>query len=111
MLSGSIGKGQDYTKLPKLYSINFVNFELFRKVEQYRWKFQISDKNHPEIVLTDDLNIQIIELKKFSKDLNSLENDFDIWIYLTVFRKSSSLSKRLNTIELRLYFFFLFSDF
>jgi predicted transposase/invertase (TIGR01784 family) len=68
----------------KLLPMNsdFVNFELFRKVEQYFWKFQISDRNHPEILLTDDLNIQIIELKKFSKDLNSLENDFDIWIYL-----------------------------
>ncbi len=82
LYSRSIGKGQDYTKLPKVYSFNFINFNLFKNETRFYWSFRIADKEQPEINLTDDLSIHIIEIPKFSTDLVSLQNSFDAWIYL-----------------------------
>ncbi len=78
----SIGKGQDYTKLPKVYSFNFVNFELFKNESRFYWSFQVASKEQPEIQLTDDLSIRIIEIPKFNLDLNSIQNPLDYWVYL-----------------------------
>lgn len=44
LYSKSITKGQDSTNLSKVYSFNFVNFEIFPKQqERFYWSFQISD--------------------------------------------------------------------
>ncbi|HRG47658.1 MAG TPA: Rpn family recombination-promoting nuclease/putative transposase [Leptospiraceae bacterium] len=82
LYSKSITKGQDYKNLTKVYSFNFVNFEIFPKQDRFYWSFQISDKNQNEIILTEDLNIYIIEMPKFLKDLDSLQSPLDFWIYL-----------------------------
>ena len=82
LYSKSIGKGEDYTKLPKVYSFNFVNFPLFQKEARFYWSFQVSAKEQPEIQLTQDLNISIVELPKFNLDLESLQNPFEYWMYV-----------------------------
>lgn len=113
LYSKSITKGQDYTNLSKVYSFNFVNFEIFPKQqERFYWSFQISDKTQKEILLTDDLSIHIIEIPKFLKDLDSLLNALDFWVYLlkevthlkgeqmkTLQKKNPKIKKALNKLK------------
>jgi len=82
LYSKSISKGQKYSELPRIYSFNFVNFEIFPKEEKFLWYFQISDKTKPEILLTDNLNIYIIELPKYIKTFQSSQSPLDDWVYL-----------------------------
>lgn len=82
LYSKSIAKGQSYANLPKVYSFNFVNFEIFPQEDKFLWSFQISDKTSPEILLTDNFNLYIIELPKFLKDFNPSQSSLDDWFYL-----------------------------
>lgn len=98
LYSKSIGKGQDYTKLPKVYSFNFVNFPLFQKEARFYWSFQVTAKEQPEIQLTQDLNISIIELPKFNLDLESLQNPFEYWMY--VLKEAGNLKgEQMKTLQ------------
>jgi len=82
LYSKAIGKGQSYHHLPKVYSFNFVNFEIFPEQSKFLWLFQISDKTNPEILLTDTFNLYIIEIPKLLKDLTTLQDPLENWIYL-----------------------------
>ncbi|MBP6739447.1 MAG: Rpn family recombination-promoting nuclease/putative transposase [Leptospiraceae bacterium] len=112
LYSKSLTKGQDYESLPKVYSFNFVNFEIFPKESRFFWSFQISDKSQPEILLTDDLSIHIIEIPKFLKDVDSLQNSLEDWVYLlkeanhlkgdkmkTLTKKNPKIKKAMNELK------------
>ncbi len=82
LYSKSILKGQKYDKLPKVYSFNFVNFTLLPNRNKFHSVFHILEKNDSKYRLTEDLEIHIIELRKFSRALESLETNLDKWIFL-----------------------------
>jgi predicted transposase/invertase (TIGR01784 family) len=78
--SRNLGKGYNYDKLKKVYSFNFLNFNLFDH-EEYLSRFQILNLKDKSL-LTDDLEINIIELTKFKKEFHELQSPLDHWIYL-----------------------------
>ena len=62
-------KGQNYDKLPRIYSINISTFTLFPKQSQFHLVFQIKERKNPEILLTEDFEIHILELPKLKKNI------------------------------------------
>jgi predicted transposase/invertase (TIGR01784 family) len=89
--SSGIGQGMEYSALPKVYSINFLNFVLIGNTEFFHTTFQILDTRTGKIALTDHLEITIIELPKISKKIESLHSDLERWIYF--FRNAHKLKE------------------
>ena len=69
MYEKSIKSGKDYIDLEKSIEILIIDFELDRtnKVEKYLTKWHIREENYPQIILTDVMEIYIIELPKFKQ--------------------------------------------
>lgn len=64
----------------KIYSINFVKNLIWDNHSNYLSRFQILEiENH--FVLTEDLEIHIVELFKFNKRPEDLKTNFDYWMY------------------------------
>ncbi|MBP6739883.1 MAG: PD-(D/E)XK nuclease family transposase [Leptospiraceae bacterium] len=98
LYSKSILKGQKYEKLPKVYSFNFVNFSLLPNTNKFHSVFHLLEKSDLKYRLTEDLEIHIIELRKFSRALESLETNLDTWIFLL--REAQNLrGEQMKTLE------------
>ena len=71
----SIKEGNDYNKLNKTIIVLILdyNLEKLSKIEHFMTNWQIRKKNHPKTVLTDALELYIIELPKF--DTTNLDNN------------------------------------
>ena len=69
MYEKSITSGKDYIELEKSIAILIIDFELDRtnKIEKYLTKWKIREEDYPEIILTDVMEIYIIELPKFKE--------------------------------------------
>jgi predicted transposase/invertase (TIGR01784 family) len=78
----SLDKGEEYKTLPIVYSINFLNFSLVKDYTEYLYNFSILEAKHPEIQLTDCMEILIIELPKLKKEFTELSSLLEYWIYL-----------------------------
>lgn len=64
---GDLKKGHDYTALNKTIAIIILNdqIERFDEIKKYETKWNIREEDYREIILTDDLEIRIIELPKY----------------------------------------------
>ena len=79
MYTSSIKEGKDYNELKKGIVILITDYELekLKKLKQYVTKWNIRETKNPQIILTDDLEIYIIETSKAS--LRN-EGELDSWI-------------------------------
>lgn len=77
--SSEIHKGQDYKMLHKTIVILIANFELdrLREIPKFHTKWQVREEEFRRIILTDTLEIHIIELPKLIKQLNNKGNKKD----------------------------------
>ena len=104
----SLKKGERYFLLPKIYSISFLEFDLL-KTKNYHSVFQLRENENRELILTDDLEFHIIELRKVKTELSKLVTNFDTWLYLlrnghdlkenemnTLVKKNPKLKKTLD---------------
>ena len=83
MYTTSIGSGDDYDKLEKSIVILFTDYNLkkLEKVNKFITKWNIREEENPKIILTDVLEIYIIELEKFSKLTKTRANqNLNFWI-------------------------------
>ncbi len=73
LYSGDIKEGEDYEKLNKTIVILIADFELdsIKEIEKYHTKWQIREEEYGKIVLTDVLEIHIIELSKLMDRLKN----------------------------------------
>lgn len=71
LYSSEIYRGQDYEALHKTIVILIANFELDRlkEIAKFHTKWQIREEEFRKIVLTDTLEVHIIELPKLIKQL------------------------------------------
>ena len=79
----SIKEGNDYNKLKKTIIVLILdyNLEKLSKIEHFMTNWQIREKNHPKTVLTDALELYIIELPKFdTNNLNDNQTLLNSWI-------------------------------
>jgi predicted transposase/invertase (TIGR01784 family) len=63
---GSLGAGEDYGTLPKVITINIVDFD-YIDLEAYHTCFHLREDEHPEYQLTEVLEVHFISMTKFRK--------------------------------------------
>ena len=72
-------KGEEYEDLTPVISINLLNFNLNKKDSNVHSCYMIYDTKNKRL-LTDHLQIHIIELKKFKFKDNDLKKDLNYWL-------------------------------
>ena len=72
-------KGEQYEELTPVISINLLNFNLNKKNSNVHSCYMIYDTKS-ERLLTDHLQIHMIELKKFKFKDNNLKKDLNYWL-------------------------------
>lgn len=81
--SKTIKEGNGYGALKKSVVVLIADFEFdrFKSIEKYLSKWKIREKDYPKIVLTDVLEIYIIELPKYSKyAVNEKIESLNLWV-------------------------------
>jgi len=91
VFSGSIHRGDEYSVLPKVFSICFLNFNLMKNSKDFHTIFRILDVKTGKITLTDVLEMHTVELVKIGKEISSLHSDLEKWVYL--FREAQNLKE------------------
>ena len=73
MYAHSITTGKDYLKLEKSIAILISNYELesLKEIKKYVSKWNLREEDYGNIILTDGIEIYIIELLKFKKYMNN----------------------------------------
>jgi len=84
-----IGKGDDYIDLPKVITINIVNYDQI-KLGDFHTCFHLWEDEHKDYLLTDVLEIHFLNMIKFRKlkTGNKEKNPLERW--LTFFDKEST---------------------
>ncbi|WP_295298016.1 Rpn family recombination-promoting nuclease/putative transposase [uncultured Brachyspira sp.] len=83
-------QGEKYDNLTPVISINLLNFNLDKNLKNIHSSYMLYEINNKKL-LTDHLQIHIIELKKFKK--NILSKDLNCWIsFLTSKNVEASMS-------------------
>ena len=72
-------KGEEYEDLTPVISINLLNFNLNKNDKNVHSCYMIYDTKNARL-LTDHLQIHIIELKKFKFKDNDLKKDLNYWL-------------------------------
>ena len=72
-------KGEEYEDLTPVISINLLNFNLNKKNSNVHSCYMIYDTKNKNL-LTDHLQIHMIELKKFKFKDNNLKKDLNYWL-------------------------------
>lgn len=82
--SQGIKKGDAYTELTKVYSVNFLDFNLIKETKSYLSQFLLLSTEDSNIQMTDLLDFTFVEIKKFPRRKRPLElkNDLESWMYL-----------------------------
>jgi predicted transposase/invertase (TIGR01784 family) len=85
---GSLQSGEDYGSLPKVITINIVNFD-YIELPEYHTSFHLREDRHPEYILTEVLEIHFISMTKFRKQAEKdlAHNALDRW--MTFFDRES----------------------
>ena len=65
----SLSSGQDYSKLEKSITILLTDYEIksLKEIKKYMTKWNIREQDYGNIILTDAMEVYIIELPKFEK--------------------------------------------
>jgi len=68
MLSDQLDAGRDYRQLKAAVGIHLLDFDLFndgeKQQQQALWRFEMRDETQPEVRLGNELQLNIIELRK-----------------------------------------------
>ena len=77
----SISKGDDYVDLPKVITINIVNFDSI-KLDDFHTCFHLWEDEHKDYMLTDALEIHFINMVKFKrlKTADIENNPLERWL-------------------------------
>jgi predicted transposase/invertase (TIGR01784 family) len=77
-------EGSAYAKLQATISINFVNSVLYPQVPDHHQVFQLRSSRHPELIFSPQLSIHVVELPKFRRTAEELNDPLDVWCYFLV---------------------------
>lgn len=78
--SGQLQEGDNYDVLKPVFVICIAETTLFRETTKAHSRFQLIDTSQ-NLTLTSHLEVHVIELQKFSRDLEELEDDEERWLY------------------------------
>ena len=82
MYNKSISVGEDYGKLEKSIAILITDYEIksLKEIKKYITKWNIREEEYQKIILTDVMEIYIIELPKFEKYKEKTDNKLNSWV-------------------------------
>ena len=82
LFSKSIKAGKDYSKLEKTIAILITDYELesLKQIPKYQTKWQIREEEYRQVILTDVMELYIIELPKFIKYKENKKKQVDLWL-------------------------------
>ena len=96
MYSKQLNKGDDYELLEKAIVILITNFEIKELKElEYHSSWKIIEENKRKIILTNKLEIHIIELPKIIKEENKEDELLD-WLYFLENPKSERVEEKMK---------------
>jgi predicted transposase/invertase (TIGR01784 family) len=72
-------KGNDYTRLKKVYFIGILNFNIFENINYVSRHLIVNQETGTQDL--KDFEFTFIELTKFNKDLKELDSILDKWLY------------------------------
>lgn len=77
-----IQKGEDYKKLHKTIVVLITDFELesLKSIPKFYTKWQIREEKYQSVILTDALEMYIIELPKARRNRTAVEEEIRPWI-------------------------------
>ena len=78
----AISAGEQYANLRKTIAILITDFEIknIEKVPKYATKWNFREENYPEVILTDAMEIYIIELPKLTRYVNNTNKErLNLW--------------------------------
>ncbi len=101
LYSEQLGEGEDYGKLHPVICINLLNFIFFDQFVSAHSCFLPLEKNHTNIVLSDQMQINFFELPKMDvPELKTLSSGLERWAYY--FRWEGKLDdKKLEEVLLK----------
>jgi predicted transposase/invertase (TIGR01784 family) len=73
--------GEPYGNLAPSYSISFLNHVLYPEGRRWHWCFQLRDVDEPAVVFSDQLELHIVELPKFTRVATELATGCERWTY------------------------------
>ena len=75
-------EGDDYEKLEKSIAILITDYELkgLKEIEKYITKWNIREEEYQKIILTDVMEIYIIELPKFERYQEKTDKKLNSWV-------------------------------
>ena len=75
--------GDWYSHVPKIYTIAILNFNMdqYQDTPEYKHVMKLTDIGTGK-VFYDNLTYIYIEIPKFNKEIDQLEDDFDYWMYI-----------------------------
>ncbi len=74
-------KGQRYTDLNDVIALTIANFNLFENIPNFISYFEFKERNTLRDYPYSGITMIFVELTKFNKELEELENIADKWIY------------------------------
>ena len=81
LYAGQMAEGKDFATLRPAYSVCFVNSQLFRRrPDVYHNRFRALDDATGEL-LTEQFNMDIVELPKFLKGVTDVRTQLERWCY------------------------------
>jgi len=79
--SSQLKESVPYEDLKPTICINLLDFNLLPDKNQIHSCFLLTEKNNPELVLTDHIMIHFIEIKKFKEQFKVMNPELYDWIY------------------------------
>ena len=76
-----LDSGEEYGELNPVVGIHFLSYERFPECPDFRYRFVFSDSLHPEICLTEDMVLHIVEMPAFERTaLKTSCGSFAEWV-------------------------------
>jgi len=98
--SNQLDVGEDYTILEPVIALTITDFAMFPELNQLISRFILKEKTYLVDYPIYDIELVFIELPKFQKSLEDLENLTDKWLYfLKTARKLESVPGQPHTFR------------
>ena len=98
MYSKTIKEGKKYNELEKCIVILFADYKLenLKHIEKYITKWNIREEENKQTILTDMLEIYIIEMSKYKEE--GKENELDTWLNFLIKPEVISMSEKNKAV-------------
>ena len=100
LFSKGIKKGEDYEKLEKTIAILITNKKIEKFEElKYHTEWKIFEKENKKVMLTDKLEIHIIELEKIEEKIQESNDKLLDWLYFLINPDSRRVKNKMRENE------------